>query len=309
MNRIPSPPMVTGRPVAKVPAFLGLVAVLVVAAAAGAGYRYGLQSAEPVAGAAGGHQIPPDQGWAAARPSEGVGADAEIEALAARLGAMESEVLRLDALGQRLVTMAGLDAEDFDFDNPPAIGGPDDEGDGAEESRLSAVTEETEVLLALFSDRKRKLEEIERAIKKKDLEIYGTPSSWPVESGYISSHFGYRKHPILKKTRFHSGVDFACKRGTPVLATADGIVTFSGWRSGYGRLVEILHPNGLATRYAHNQANLVKEGDQVRKGQVIAKVGSTGRSTGPHVHFEIRKDGKPINPLPYVGTEPPRADS
>ena len=103
-----------------------------------------------------------------------------------------------------------------------------------------------------------------------------------------------------------SGVDFASKRGTPVVATADGVVIFSGWQSGYGRLVEIRHMDGIVSRYAHNQKNLVKEGDMVEKGQTIAKLGSTGRSTGPHVHFEVRKNGRAVNPLKFVGNKQPK---
>jgi murein DD-endopeptidase MepM/ murein hydrolase activator NlpD len=159
----------------------------------------------------------------------------------------------------------------------------------------------------LISDRQRKLVELEKAIMEKDLKKHAIPSSWPVRSGYITSKFGYRNHPIYRKSRFHAGVDFAGKRGTPVLATADGVVTFSGWQSGYGRLVEIRHVDGLKTLYGHNQKNLVKEGDMVKKGETIAKLGSTGRSTGPHVHFEVRKNGRAVNPLKYVGSKKPKA--
>lgn len=136
---------------------------------------------------------------------------------------------------------------------------------------------------------------------EKGLGRHAIPSGWPVRSGYITSWFGYRMHPILKKYHLHSGVDFAGKRGTPIFATADGVVIFSGSESGYGRIVKIRHMNGLVTCYAHNQKNLVKKGSLVKKGQIIAKLGSSGRSTGPHVHFEVRRHGKATNPMRYVG--------
>lgn len=228
---------------------------------------------------------------------------AQLDAFAGRVGAMQAEILRLNALGERLVEMADLDAEEFDFENPPPVGGPDDIL-ATNETSLDDLMGDTTDMLRLISDRKRKLEQLEQSIMEKDLKKEATPSGWPIRSGYISSKFGYRRHPIGGKTRFHTGVDFASKRGTPVHATADGVVVFSGWRSGYGRLVEVRHMDGLVTRYAHNQKNLVKQGEMVKKGQTIAKLGSTGRSTGPHVHFEVRVDGEAVNPLKYVGTKP-----
>lgn len=228
---------------------------------------------------------------------------AHLDAFSGRVGEMQAEILRLNALGERLVEMADLDAEEFDFENPPPVGGPDDDSLATKETSLAELAGDFTDMLSLISDRKRKLTQLEQAIMEKDLKKHATPSGWPVRSGYITSKFGYRRHPIYKRTKFHAGVDFASKRGTPVVATADGVVVFSGWQSGYGRMVEIRHMDGLQTRYAHNQKNLVKEGDMVKKGQAIAKLGSTGRSTGPHVHFEVRKNGKAVNPLKYVGNE------
>jgi murein DD-endopeptidase MepM/ murein hydrolase activator NlpD len=232
---------------------------------------------------------------------------AQLDAFAGRVGAMQAEILRLNALGERLVEMADLDAEEFDFENPPPIGGPDDDTLASKQTSLSELMGDMTNMRGVISDRQRKLAELETAIMERDLKKHATPSGWPVRSGYITSKFGYRKHPIYRKAKFHAGVDFAGKRGAPVLATADGVVTFSGWQSGYGRLVEIRHMDGLKTRYGHNQKNLVKEGDMVKKGQTIAKLGSTGRSTGPHVHFEVRKNGAAVNPLKYVGNKKPKA--
>jgi murein DD-endopeptidase MepM/ murein hydrolase activator NlpD len=227
---------------------------------------------------------------------------AQLDAFAGRVGAMQAEILRLNALGERLVEMADLDSEEFDFEDPPPVGGSDDIL-ATSETSLDELMGDTTDMLRLINDRKRKLEQLEQSIMEKDLKKESTPSGWPIHSGYISSKFGYRRHPIGGRTRFHTGVDFASKRGTPVLATADGVVVFSGWRSGYGRLVEVRHMDGLVTRYAHNRKNLVKQGQMVKKGQTIAKLGSTGRSTGPHVHFEVRVEGEAVNPLKYVGTK------
>ena len=232
---------------------------------------------------------------------------AQLDAFTGRVGAMQAEIMRLNALGERLVEMADLDVEEFDFENAPPIGGPDDDILATKETSLAELAGDLTDMLGLISDRERKLTQLEKAIMEKDLKKHATPSGWPVRSGYITSKFGYRNHPIYRRAKFHAGVDFAGKKGTPVLATADGVVAFSGWQSGYGRMVEIRHMDGLKTRYAHNQKNLVTEGDMVKKGQAIAELGSTGRSTGPHVHFEVRKNGKAVNPLKYVGKSKSKA--
>ena len=290
--------------------FSVFAASLVVAAAAGAGYWYGRAGAP--------QGIPPSATLAEleqlfeqerlALEEAGQESQAQLDAFAGRVGAMQAEILRLNALGERLVVMAELDADEFDFENPPPVGGPEEVGAGWDTSLDELMGEMTD-MQGLISDRKRKLKELEQSIMEKDLKEHATPSGWPVRSGYISSKYGYRKHPTRKRAHFHSGVDFASKRGAPVVVTADGIVIYSGWRSGYGRLIEVRHMDGLVTRYAHNQKNLVKEGEMVEKGQTIARLGSSGRATGPHVHFEVRKDGKAIDPLKYVGVQPPKTNS
>jgi murein DD-endopeptidase MepM/ murein hydrolase activator NlpD len=127
-----------------------------------------------------------------------------------------------------------------------------------------------------------------------------TPSGRPVEEGWLSSRYGKRNDPFTGKQDFHKGLDFAGKKGSEVIAVGDGVVSWAGVKSGYGKLIEINHGNGYATRYGHNQSNLVKIGDTVKKGQQIALMGSTGRSTGPHVHFEVLHDGKAVNPSKFV---------
>jgi len=134
--------------------------------------------------------------------------------------------------------------------------------------------------------------------QQRDL-FMATPRGWPV-SGWISSGFGYRTHPITGKRDFHTGVDISQDPGTAIRATADGIVSFAGWSGANGRLVAIEHGHGFRTYYAHNKKINVKVGDVVQRGDIIAYLGSTGRSTGPHVHYEVWKDGKPVNPTSYL---------
>jgi murein DD-endopeptidase MepM/ murein hydrolase activator NlpD len=201
--------------------------------------------------------------------------------------------------------MSGLNPEEFDFQSPPPQGGPD-EGSPVQDYTIQEIASELGSVVSLLKDRKRKLEILEEAIMEKDLTVQSVPSGWPVRSGYITSNYGMRVHPTKRRRIFHEGVDFAAPRGTPIVAVADGVVIYSGTRSGYGRVVDIRHVNGLVTRYAHNQANLVQEGQRVRQGQKIATVGSTGTATGPHVHFEVLKNGQHQNPLRYAGDTPSR---
>ena len=228
----------------------------------------------------------------------------EIDALTTRLGDLQAEIMRLNALGERMVTATGLDPEEFDFSNPPPQGGPDT-GSPIKDYTIKEIATELGGMVSLLKDRKRKLDILEEAVIERRLTAQSIPSGWPVTKGYITSNYGFRIHPIKRKRIFHNGVDFAAPRGTPILAVADGIVTFAGKKGGYGRIVELKHVDGLVTRYAHNNANLVKEGQQVRQGQKIATVGSSGSATGPHVHFEVLRNGEHQNPMRYAGHKAP----
>jgi murein DD-endopeptidase MepM/ murein hydrolase activator NlpD len=224
-----------------------------------------------------------------------------MDALGDRLGQMQADVLRLNALGGRLVQMAGLSEDEFDFDNPPAQGGP--EPVDVRETTVAELTEEMNHLFSELQDRDRKLTMLEQLIMERDLEEQIMPAGSPVLSGFITSKFGHRKDPINGKGSFHAGVDFAGKRGSPIVAVADGLVIAAENRSGYGKTVEIRHGNGLVTRYAHNQKLVVQVGDLVKKGDVIAKMGSSGRATGPHLHFEVLDGEKRINPMQFAGSK------
>lgn len=225
-------------------------------------------------------------------------AQANIDALTQRLGQLQGHITRLEALGNKLVKMAGIDASEFDFSNPPALGGPE----SAEALRDTGpdLVEAIEQLARRLEDRERQLQVLDHVIMSRNLENEVYPAGWPIAKGWISSYYGMRSDPFTGRPEFHKGMDFAGKEGTDVVAVAGGIVTWAGRRYGYGNLVEINHGNGLVTRYGHNKKILVEVGDTVKKGQVIALMGSTGRSTGPHVHFEVIERGKHVNPLKFI---------
>ena len=220
--------------------------------------------------------------------------ESETNALALSIGSLRAHMLRLDALGERLVSVGKLDAGEFDFSSEPAQGGVD--GDTADSLPVSALGNEMDRLTALMEDREHKLTLLEDLLARRELREQVVPSGRPVKHGYISSTYGRRVDPFTGKAKYHKGIDFAAKKGSEVLSVAAGMVVKSERMSGYGNVVEVRHADGYVTRYAHNQENLVEVGDQVEKGETIAVLGSTGHSTGPHVHFEVRRNGKLVNP-------------
>ncbi len=222
-------------------------------------------------------------------------ARADLDALAARLGEVQAHAMRLNALGQKLVTIAKLDRSEFNFDETPGVGGPDEPGMAELDfgSEIDAVIQELE-------DREQQLGVLENILISSNMQEEVFPEGRPIRRGWISSYYGTRTNPFTGKLQFHKGMDFAAKSGSDVLAVAGGVVTWSGKRYGYGQLVEINHGNGYVTRYGHNSKNLVEVGETVKKGEVISLMGSTGRSTGPHVHFEVLKNGRQINPMKFV---------
>lgn len=225
-------------------------------------------------------------------------AQTDLDALTLRIGQLQAQMLRLNALGKRLVEQADFDGKEFDFDAEPAIGGPQTTDNASVSypdflAMLDALDVELE-------DRERKLSVLESLLSNQSLHQRVMPSGRPVEEGWLSSKFGKRSDPFTGKQEYHEGQDFAGKQGSAVIAVGDGVVAWVGERAGYGKLIEINHGNGYTTRYGHNQEHLVKEGDKVRKGQQIALMGSTGRSTGPHVHFEVLHDGKQVNPAKFT---------
>jgi murein DD-endopeptidase MepM/ murein hydrolase activator NlpD len=226
-------------------------------------------------------------------------AQAHIDALSQRLGQLQAHVLRIDALGQRLTKMAKLDKGEFNFDQPPPQGGPENASE-LQSADTQQVTQTIDDLSRQLQDREDQLSVLETMMLHSNLRAQVSPAGRPIKGGWLSSYFGYRNDPFTGKREHHNGVDFAGKLGSDIIAVAAGVVTWSGDRYGYGNMVEIDHGNGYVTRYAHNQKNLVKVGDKIAKGQLIAKMGSSGRSTGPHVHFEVLRNGRVVDPLKHM---------
>lgn len=222
-----------------------------------------------------------------------------VDAVAARLGMLNAHVLRIDALGKRLTQMANISDREFNFDAVPATGGPESKGVGAQIPDLTKLLSNVEQKLQL---RDSQLAALENVILVRQLNKEIVPDGRPVHQGFISSYFGDRQDPFTGEEAFHKGVDFAASEGDQVVAVAAGVVTYSGPREGYGNLVEVSHGNGISTRYGHNERNLVTVGQMVTRGQPLSLMGSTGRSTGPHVHFEVLRGGHQIDPLSYIGS-------
>lgn len=222
-----------------------------------------------------------------------------VDALAKRVGQMNAHVIRLDALGQRLTEMANIDEREFDFRNAPAQGGPEPDMQG-QAAQIPSLTAMIDDLAAQVEQRELELGVLENVILSRNLSEQIRPGGRPVVHGWISSYFGTRADPFTGYTANHKGVDFAGRAGAEVIAVAAGVVTWSRERYGYGKMVEINHGNGFVTRYAHNERNLVQVGDTVQKGQPIATMGSTGRATGPNLHFEVLRNGRQVNPLQFI---------
>jgi murein DD-endopeptidase MepM/ murein hydrolase activator NlpD len=223
-----------------------------------------------------------------------------VDAMALRLGALNAHILRLNALGKRLADMAKIDNREFNFDSEPATGGPESDGEGvsAQIPDLTAMLDSTERRIEL---RDAQLNALENVILARKLSEEIHPEGRPVHQGFISSYFGQRQDPFTGEEAIHKGVDFAGNLGDEVVAVAAGVVTWAGVQPGYGKLVEISHGNGFSTRYAHNERALVSVGDTVTRGEPIALMGSSGRSTGPHVHFEVLRNGHQVDPLTFIG--------
>lgn len=219
-----------------------------------------------------------------------------VDALAMRLGDINAHVIRLDALGKRLTQISGLRGSEFNFDERPrAVAATQASG-----LNVPVISDLLDRLADQITDRERQMGALENVVVTGQLRRDVVPQGAPIATGYISSSFGSRLDPFTGYTAFHPGVDFAGDVGARVAAVAAGIVTWAGPKVGYGSLIEIDHGNGYITRYAHNAQILVQSGDTVRKGQPIALMGSTGHSTGPHVHFEVLRDGNPVDPMAFI---------
>ena len=221
----------------------------------------------------------------------------EVNALAARLAELQAQANRLNALGARLTQAGQLQDGEFEFDKPVGQGG----AGRASDMPPAELRQRLAALEGQYRDADTQLSVLEALLFNRELDRNAVPSRDPIANSYITSGFGGRADPFGGGSQFHKGIDFEADVGDPVLAVADGVVSYSGVRSGYGNVVEIDHGNGYVTRYAHNSRLERNVGDLVRAGQEIAKAGSTGRSTGAHVHFEVWQDGVVVNPRKFLG--------
>jgi len=227
----------------------------------------------------------------------------ETQAVGRRLASLQAQFLRLEALGQRLTEVAGLVDGEFTFGEPAALGGPElavKSGTGANPIAFNFASQ-LEELASRLASREVELNVLDGLLANRKLEDQRSPRGRPVTWGWLSSPYGKRVDPITGKPGWHAGIDFAGKAGSDVVAVAGGVVTFSGERYGYGKMVEINHGDGYATRYGHQQELSVEVGEVVKKGERIGLMGSTGRSTGPHVHLELIKDGRTQDPAAFLG--------
>jgi murein DD-endopeptidase MepM/ murein hydrolase activator NlpD len=223
-----------------------------------------------------------------------------LNAMAVKLGEMQAQLTRLDALGERLSSLAGLRPQEFRLSEAPGLGGaaptlmPPQNLSLAEFSdKLSTLARNVETRNDMLGLLEAQL--FEQAVKKKMI-----PTMMPVRAPYNASGFGRRVDPFTGQWAMHDGIDFLADFGSPIAAAAAGVIVFSGFHPQYGYMVDIDHGNDLVTRYAHASKLFVKEGDVVQRGHKIGEVGSTGRSTGPHLHFEVRFRGAPQNPSKFL---------
>ena len=226
-----------------------------------------------------------------------------LAAMTVKLAKLRSRLVRLDALGEQLTEIADLNDGEFDFSSTPGLGGPIS-------SPLARIAEQVEVqdkVSVMFAklDNSITLRESQLQILKEMLSDDRSKkeqlvSGRPVKKGWMSSEYGMRIDPFHGQKQWHAGVDFAGREGDDIVAVASGVVTWSGKRSGYGLMVEVNHNDDFVTRYGHNSENIVEVGSVVKKGDVIARMGSSGRSTGPHVHFEVFRNGRTVDPASYI---------
>jgi len=223
--------------------------------------------------------------------------EAHMNALAQRMGHLQAQVMRLDALGGRLTRMAGIDPKEFNFSRQPGLGGPAEPVESASQSDLFGLLNTLDTQVARQSEQ---LNALQTVLINNNTQSALTPSGWPVKGGWVSSNFGLRADPFTGRTSMHRGVDIASPLRSSIAAMGDGVVTYAGEKSGYGMMVEINHGQGYSTRYAHAGEVLVSLGDRVSKGQPVARVGLTGRSTGPHLHFEVLRHRQHIDPTEFL---------
>ncbi|WP_259365364.1 M23 family metallopeptidase [Colwellia sp. BRX10-3] len=226
--------------------------------------------------------------------------NSQVTAVTMKLAELQSQVLRLNALGDRLAEEASIPDNEFNFEQSPPSGGPMIDSNDNKQESLDELLHNITTLGETLGHEEKQLKMLESVSFGHHIENTRYLSGRPITKGWLSSYFGIRKDPFNGKPSMHKGVDFAGSENADIIATASGVVSWAGDRYGYGKLIEINHGDGLKTRYGHNKVVKVSVGDVVNKGQVIAKMGSTGRSTGPHVHYEILRNNRQIDPKKFV---------
>jgi len=227
-----------------------------------------------------------------------------LNSMAMKLGEMQAHLTRMDALGERLSALAGIRPQEFKVADAPGIGGaaptqlpPQNLSLGEFSEKLLTLARQVESRNDMLGVLEAQL--FEQAVKKKMI-----PTIMPVKAPYNASSFGRRIDPFTGQWAMHEGIDFIADYGSPIVAAAGGVVVFAGFHPQYGYMVDIDHGNDLVTRYAHTSKIVVREGDLVQRGRKVGEVGTTGRSTGPHLHFEVRFRGAAQNPLKFLTSAP-----
>lgn len=226
-----------------------------------------------------------------------------LAAMAMKLGEMQAQLMRLDALGERVQGLAGVKPEEFNFKEKPGRGGALPSSAGERASHDLTMPEFQAALDALVRDvefRSDYMNVVETALMTDKIRTKLLPTIQPVNASYNASGFGWRLDPFTGRQAYHEGIDFASPVGTPIVAAAGGVVIAAEYHPEFGNMLEIDHGNDIVTRYAHASKLLVKVGDIVRRGQHVANIGSTGRSTGAHLHFEVLVKGVQQNPHKFL---------
>jgi murein DD-endopeptidase MepM/ murein hydrolase activator NlpD len=228
----------------------------------------------------------------------------QMNSLAVKLGELQARLMRLDAFGERLGKAAGVKPSEFKFSETPGQGGP--APNSSAELTYADFQRRMGEISRILDDRGDKLGILDSILMEGRVAAKAIPTTMPVDITYFSSNFGYRIDPFNGRHAFHTGVDFNAPHGSEIVAAAGGVVLAAERHSEYGNMIDIDHDNGLVTRYAHLSRMQVKPGDVVLKGQRIGELGQTGRATGPHLHFEVRQNGVPINPHRFLAVDKAR---
>jgi len=226
--------------------------------------------------------------------------DANIQALTQKIAYFQAHINRLEALGGKLMAVADLDDDQIDFTQEPGFGGPEYTYSTLQEEIVANLEQTLSAIAIELQEQENKFHTLDALLTNQNVLAEMRPKGRPAEKGWVSSRFGKRRDPFTGRQEYHRGIDFAGQNGTNVVAVAAGVITEAKDSNGYGNLIEIDHGNGYVTRYGHNSEMEVKVGDAVKRGQVVAKMGSTGRSTGPHVHFEVLKNGVHVDPMKFI---------